>query len=70
MFITCHSVRWIPNLYELQQKEVGTVSGRVVTIVYYVVLQKVPSELHPKVRNHGEGPFYLLLGQRPLIIVS
>ena len=29
MFITCHSVRWIPNLYELQQKEVGTVSGRV-----------------------------------------
>ena len=31
MFITCHSVRWIPNLYELQQKEVGTVSGRVVT---------------------------------------
>ena len=35
MFITCHSVRWIPNLYELQQKEVGTVSGRVVTIVYY-----------------------------------
>ena len=57
MFITCHSVRWIPNLYELQQKEVGTVSGRVVTIVYYVVLQKVPSELHPKVRNHGEGPY-------------
>ena len=56
MFITCHSVRWIPNLYELQQKEVGTVSGRVVTIVYYVVLQKVPSELHPKVSNHGEGP--------------
>ena len=36
VFITCHSVRWIPNLYELQQKEVGTVSGRVVTIVYYV----------------------------------
>ena len=22
-----------------------------------VVLQKVPSELHPKVRNHGEGPY-------------
>ena len=60
MFITCHSVRWIPNLYELQQKEVGTVSGRVVTIVYYVVLQKVPSELHPKVRNHGEGPYLLV----------
>ena len=57
VFITCHSVRWIPNLYELQQKEVGTVSGRVVTIVYYVVLQNVPSELHPKVRNHGEGPY-------------
>ena len=29
VFITCHSVRWIPNLYELQQKEVGTVSSRV-----------------------------------------
>jgi len=24
VFISCHSVRWIPNLYELQQKEVGT----------------------------------------------
>ena len=24
---------------------------------YKVVLQKVPSELHPKVRNHGEGPY-------------
>ena len=22
-----------------------------------VVLQKVPSEWHPKVRNHGEGPY-------------
>ena len=22
-----------------------------------VVLQKAPSELHPKVRNHGEGPY-------------
>ena len=25
--------------------------------VFQVVLQKVPSELHPKVRNHGEGPY-------------
>ena len=24
---------------------------------YEVVLQKVASELHPKVRNHGEGPY-------------
>ena len=24
---------------------------------YKVVLQKAPSELHPKVRNHGEGPY-------------
>ena len=23
-----------------------------------LVLQKVPSEFHPKVRNHGEGPYY------------
>ena len=22
-----------------------------------LVLQKVPSELHPKVSNHGEGPY-------------
>ena len=27
----------------------------------YVVLQKVPSELHPKVRSHGEGPYQGLL---------
>ena len=26
-----------------------------------VVLQKVASELHPKVRNHGEGPYQGLL---------
>ena len=25
--------------------------------VYQVVLQKVPSEDDPKVRNHGEGPY-------------
>ena len=24
---------------------------------YLLVLQKVASELHPKVRNHGEGPY-------------
>ena len=27
-----------------------------VTIASWVVLQKVPSEANPKVRNHGEGP--------------
>ena len=26
VFLTCHTVKWIPNIYELQQKEVGTVS--------------------------------------------
>ena len=26
-------------------------------IVYPLVLQKVASELHLKVRNHGEGPY-------------
>ena len=25
--------------------------------VYGIVLQKVASELHPKVRNHGKGPY-------------
>ena len=30
VFVTCHSIRWIPNLYELQQQDqVGTVSPRV-----------------------------------------
>ena len=27
------------------------------SIVTEVVLQKVPSEANPKVRNHGEGPY-------------
>ena len=27
------------------------------TSSYSLVLQKVASELHPKVRNHGEGPY-------------
>ena len=26
-----------------------------------IVLQNVASELHPKVRNHGEGPYQGLL---------
>ena len=26
-------------------------------VVSVVVLQKVASKLHPKVRNHGEGPY-------------
>ena len=29
----------------------------VCSCVYPLVLQKVASELHPKVRNHGEGPY-------------
>ena len=33
-------------------------TGRVLTrSAPIVVLQKVPSELHPKVCNHGEGPY-------------
>ena len=26
-----------------------------------LVLQKVASELHPKVRNHGEGPYAIII---------
>ena len=26
-------------------------------LLFLLVLQKVASELHPKVRNHGEGPY-------------
>ena len=29
----------------------------VITLGSELVLQKVASELHPKVRNHGEGPY-------------
>ena len=36
--------------------EAGAASVRMF-VGYVVVLQKVPSELHPKVRNHGEGPY-------------
>ena len=32
-------------------------AARVARAGQAVVLQKVPSELHPKVRNHGEGPY-------------
>ena len=35
----------------------GLVAGHRTRVVYPLVLQKVPSELHPKVRNHGEGPY-------------
>ena len=41
VFITCHSVRWIPNLYELQQKEVGSVSLKLL-----FVLVAFSTELH------------------------
>ena len=30
---------------------------RLLAQVWPLVLQKVASELHPKVRNHGEGPY-------------
>ena len=37
-------------------------SGVVPPIVTsWLVLQKVPSEANPKVRNHGEGPYKSLL---------
>ena len=42
------------------QAELGGAGGRGLTIV----LQKVPSEDDPKLRNHGEGPYYRLQPQR------
>ena len=33
------------------------VAGSVVDEDQGVVPQKFPSELHPKIRNHGEGPY-------------
>ena len=48
----------LPRVVELDEGQValrlltdGLVDGLV------VVPQKVASELHPKVRNHGEGPY-------------
>ena len=45
-----YAKKFVVNLRnKLQIADNKSVSG--------VVLQKVASELHPKVRNHGEGPY-------------
>ena len=38
-------------------REHGVVEGGLSSVQNSVVLHKAPSELHPKVRNHGEGPY-------------
>ena len=48
-------------------REAGQLEARIDTLTRWaaaaaatswaVVLQKVPSEVNPKVRNHGEGPY-------------
>ena len=35
----------------------GEDGGNQYSVTLLLVLQKVASELHPKVRNHGEGPY-------------
>ena len=44
---------------ETHQHEVAVVGGEhsLVSTQSLLVLQKVPSEANPKVRNHGEGPY-------------
>ena len=40
-----------------QEVEEREVERDKVELVIRIVPQKVASELHPKVRNHGEGPY-------------
>ena len=42
------------NKYKLARR---SVRGNYDIEQFGLVLQKVPSELHPKVHNHGEGPY-------------
>ena len=50
-----------PHVQNLVNLRIGFVHTDVLSISRYssapLVLQKVASELHPKVRNHGEGPY-------------
>ena len=40
-----------------QAASIFTRAGLIRGESWELVLQKVPSEFHPKVRNHGEGPY-------------
>ena len=46
-----HNFEQLKGLWEGEVVLDGEITGCV------IVLQKVASELHPKVRNHGEGPY-------------
>ena len=47
-----------PDRMELVVSAADTVRvGAVASVLSVLVLQKVPSEANPKVRNHGEGPY-------------
>ena len=62
---------WITTIYMIDHKAHGTLNMGNFDVLYdkpwirispylvgkILVLQKVASELHPKVRNHGEGPY-------------
>ena len=50
---------WVAEFCSQAQFVVKTDDDMYVDL-YEVVLQKVASELHPKVRNHGEGPYLSL----------
>ena len=43
---------WVPEVVHNM-----SLVSRMTALRLKLVLQKVPSELHPKVRNHGEGPY-------------
>ena len=47
---------WLPRTvhYQPTERQDATDAGRGASAL---VLQKVASEFHPKVRNHGEGPY-------------
>ena len=49
---------WLGGLDADRDKGLQWITGQPMAFTdFKVVLQKVPSEANPKVRNHGEGPY-------------
>ena len=60
-YLSCASLvpHTVPDIKLIvsQQRPITPLGHSAADSVSPLVIQKVPSELHPKVRNHGEGPF-------------
>ena len=46
-----------PAVRRTSSRRISSSLSRLATVGNIIVLQKVPSEANPKVRNHGEGPY-------------